>query len=337
MTALPANRRILLVNRPVGIPHPDDFAIDEVVQEPIHEGQFRVRNLFLSVDPAQRGWSNEGANYAPAVPLGSVMRALAVGRVVESRHAEFPIGSHVYGWLGWQHYAVATPADILSHFGEPAAPLSCYAGILGINGLTAHLALDRVGRPRPDDTVLVSTAAGAVGSVVGQLARARGCEVVGLTGSDDKARLCETRFGYHRAANYKTGTIDSVLNEVVAEGVDVFFDSVGGEILDAALRRMRAGGRIVQCGTASIAAWNPEPVGPRNEREVLTRRLSWGGFVIFDHVAEFGGAIAELAAGLRSGALVYDEDIRAGLDRAPDALVDLYAGHNRGKVLISLE
>jgi NADPH-dependent curcumin reductase CurA len=119
--------------------------------------------------------------------------------------------------------------------------------------------------------------------------------------------------------------------------VDVFFDSVGGEILDAALRRMRAGGRIVQCGTASIAAWNPEPVGPRNEREILTRRLSWGGFVIFDHVAEFSGAIAELAARRRSGALVYDEDIRAGLDRAPDALVDLYAGHNRGKVLISLE
>jgi NADPH-dependent curcumin reductase CurA len=337
MTALPANRRILLVSRPVGIPQPGDFAIDEAVQEPIHDGQFRIRNLFLSVDPAQRGWANEGSNYAPAVPLGSVMRALAVGRVVETAHADFPVGSHVYGWLGWQHYAVATPADILSQFTAPAAPLSCYAGILGINGLTAHLALNGIGRPRAGDTVLVSTAAGAVGSVVGQLARAQGCEVVGLTGDDDKARLCQARFGYHRADNYKTGTIDTVLDAAVPDGVDVFFDSVGGEILDATLRRMRTGGRIVQCGTASIATWNPAPVGLRNEREVLTRRLSWGGFVIFDHVAEFSGAIAELAAALRSGALAYDEDIRAGLDRAPEALVDLYAGRNRGKVLISLD
>ena len=336
MVALPANRRILLVRRPVGIPQSGDFAIDEAAQEPIRDGQFRIRNLYLSVDPAQRGWVNEGTNYAPAVPLGSVMRALAVGLVIESRHADIPIGSHVYGWLGWQHYAVATPADILSHFAEPAAPLSCYGGILGINGLTAHLALNRIGRPCRGETVLVSTAAGAVGSVVGQLAQAMGCEVAGLTGDDDKVRLCQTRFGYHRAANYKTATIDTVLDAVVPDGVDVFFDSVGGEILDAVLRRMRTGGRIVQCGTASIATWSPDPVGLRNEREVLTRRLNWGGFVIFDHVAHFPGAIAELATAVRSGALTYEEDIRAGLEQAPDALADLYAGRNSGKVLISL-
>jgi NADPH-dependent curcumin reductase CurA len=336
VATLPANRRVLLVNRPVGIPQPSDFAIKETAQSPIADGQFRVRNHFLSVDPAQRGWANEGSNYAPAVPLGSVMRALAVGEIVESRHADFPVGGHVYGWFGWQTYAAATATDVLVHFGEPAAPLSAYAGILGINGLTAHLAFNGIGRPRAGDVVLVSTAAGAVGSAVGQIARIRGCQVVGLTGDDDKALLCEARFGYHRAVNYKSAPIDAVLDAAVPDGVDVFFDSVGGEILDAVLRRMRVGGRIVQCGTASIASWDPTPVGLRNEREVLTRRLSWGGFVIFDHRSDFERTIAELAAALRSGALIHDEDIRDGLEDAPNALVDLYAGRNRGKVLIRL-
>ena len=333
--SLPAsNRRVLLAKRPVGIPQAGDFRLDEAPLEPVGDGQFRVRNIYLSVDPAQRGWANEGTNYADPIPLGGVMRALAVGVVVESRCADVPEGLHLYGWFGWQDYAVAGPEAILTRIEAVAAPLSAYAGVLGMNGLTAWLALTRVGRPEAGNTVLVSTAAGAVGSLVGQLARSSGCRVVGLTGDDAKVALCTARFGYHAAANYKLGDLAATVSALASDGIDVFFDNVGGPILDCAIRQMRVGGRIVQCGTASIANWTPPPSGPRNEREVLTRRLQWGGFVIFDHVAGFPQALAELAQRVADGSLTYEEDIQAGYEHAPNAIARLYAGENVGKSLI---
>jgi len=331
------NRRVLLVKRPTGIPQPDDFAFDEAPIGAVGEGRFLVRNLFLSVDPAQRGWASEGTNYSSPVPLGGVMRALAVGQIVESRHADFPEGSYVYGWLGWQSCAVIGPEEVLVHVTAPRLPLSAYAGILGINGLTAYLALNRIGRPEAGETVVVSTAAGAVGSIVGQLARSMGCIVVGLTGDDAKVAICRDRFGYHEALNYKAGPIETLLAEAAPTGIDVFFDNVGGTILDGALRAMRVGGRVVQCGTASIASWVPPPTGLRNEREVLTRRLSWGGFVIFDHVARFADATERLTALIESGEVRYDEEIRNGIEAAPQALLDVYAGRNRGKMLVRPE
>jgi NADPH-dependent curcumin reductase CurA len=330
------NRRILLVRRPTGVPEAGDFAMDEVPAPAPADGQFLIRNLFLSVDPAQRGWATDASNYTNTVPLGGVMRALAVGIVMESRHPEFPVGSHAYGWFGWQAFAVAGPDDVLTRFAAPEVPLSAYAGILGINGLTAWLAFHRLGRPNPGDTILVSTAAGAVGSIVGQLASAAGCRAVGLTGSDDKADLCRTRFGYDVALNYKSGTLADLLSEAAPDGFDIFFDSVGGSILDTSLRQMRIAGRVVQCGTASIATWTPPPQGLRNEREVLTRRLSWNGFVIFDHQSLFEETMAELIAMIRSGRLTYDEDIRGGIETAPQALADVYSGRNTGKTLIAL-
>ncbi|MFN3727643.1 MAG: NADP-dependent oxidoreductase [Allosphingosinicella sp.] len=330
------NRRVLLVRRPTGIPQPDDFAFDEAPVPPLGDGQFLIRNLYLSVDPAQRGWAADAANYAKPVPLGSVMRALAVGVVVESRHPRFPVGSHAYGWFDWQDFAVAEPSDVLTRFDEPEVALSAYAGVLGINGLTAWLAFHNLGRPARGDTVLVSTAAGAVGSIVGQLAQAAGCRVVGLTGGDDKAELCRSRFGYDVALNYKTGAIEALLADAAPDGLDIFFDNVGGAILDAGLRQMRVGGRVVQCGTASIPSWSPPPEGLRNEREVLTRRLAWSGFVIFDHQPLFGETMGELVAMIRDGTLVYDEDLRRGIESAPEALTDVYSGRNRGKMLIDL-
>ena len=329
-----ANRRVLLTSRPVGIPQAGHFTLDEAPLEPVGEGQFRVRNLYLSVDPAQRGWANEGTNYADPVPLGSVMRALAVGQIVESRHADFPVGLHVYGWLGWQDYAVVGPEALMTRIDHVAAPLSAYAGILGMNGLTAWLALNKIGRPREGDTVLVTTAAGAVGSAVGQLARNAGCRVVGLTGDDAKVARCTARFGYHAAANYKAGDLAELVAALVPQGTDVFFDNVSGPILDTVIRTMNVGGRIVQCGTASIANWLPAPSGLRNEREVLMRRLQWGGFVIFDHAADFAEALAHLAPMVAEGQLVHDEDIAAGFDAAPGAIARLYAGENEGKSLL---
>jgi hypothetical protein len=330
------NRRVLLVGRPAGIPLATDFAIDNAPLAPLVSGQFRVRNHYLSVDPAQRGWAADVSNYSQPVPLGSVMRALAVGRIVASRHPDFPVGTGVYGWFGWQQFATAGPADVLTRVADTGLPLSAHAGVLGINGLTAWLAFHDLGRPRGGETVLVSTAAGAVGSIVGQLAKAAGCVVVGLTGSDEKAALCLRDFGCDRAFNYRSRPLDRLLAEALPEGADIFFDNVGGEILDRALRSLRPGGRLIQCGTASIASWDPAPTGPRNEREVLTRRLTWSGFVIFDHAARFAEAAAGLVALIRAGALTYREDIRVGLDEAPGALGDVYAGRNTGKTLIDL-
>jgi NADPH-dependent curcumin reductase len=328
------NRRVILARRPSGIPLAADFHLDETPLGPINDGQFRVRNIYLSVDPAQRGWVNEGANYADPVPVGGVMRALAVGVVVESRCAAVPAGLHVYGWFGWQDYAVVGPEAIFTRIDTVAAPLSAYAGVLGMNGLTAWLALTRIGRPLAGDTVLVSTAAGAVGSLVGQFARAKGCRVVGLTGDDAKVALCTERFGYHAAANYKSADLTATVAALAPDGINLFFDNVGGPILDCVIRQMAVGGRIVQCGTASISNWTPPPNGPRNEREVLTRRLQWGGFVIFDHAQEFREALDVIAAQLGGGGLVFEEDIQHGIGNAPGAIARLYAGENSGKSLI---
>lgn len=329
-----ANRRAVLVRRPVGIPQAEDFTLDEVPLEAIGAGQFRVRIIYLSVDPAQRGWANEGTNYAEPVPLGGPMRALAVGVVVESRCASVPEGLHLYGWFGWQDYAVVGPEAIITRIEAIAAPLSAYAGVLGINGLTAWIALTRIGRPQSGDTVLVSTAAGAVGSLVGQIARSLGCRAVGLTGDDAKVVQCRQRFGYADAANYKAGDLAEAISRIAPDGVDVFFDNVGGPILDGVIRQMNTGGRIVQCGTASVANWTPPPTGPRNEREVLTRRLQWGGFVVFDHAARFPDALDELARRIAAGTLAYEEDIQHGIAHAPGAIARLYAGENTGKSLI---
>ncbi len=329
----PRNRRVLLVRRPAGVPQPEDFGIDEVAVPEPGPGEILVRNIYLSVDPAQRGWASAEANYSAPVALGGPMRALAVGVVVRSRAEGVKEGAFLYGWFGWQDYAVVAPTAIVQR-AEAAIPLSAHAGLLGINGLTAYLALTELGRPVAGDTVLVSTAGGAVGSYVGQIARNLGCRAIGLTGDDAKVAACVERYGYAGAYNYRTADWAAALADDAPKGLDVYFDNVGGPILDAALRRMAVGGRVVQCGTASIASWVPAPTGPRSEREVLTRRLVWSGFVVFDHVARFEAANAALVGWYGDGRLVYDEDIADGIEHAPGAIKALYAGENRGKKLV---
>lgn len=328
------NRMQLLTSRPTGIPAPEHFELVRAPIDPVGSGRLLVRNIYLSVDPAQRGWASDGTNYAQPVAIGTVMRALAVGIVVQSEHPDFSVGAYVYGWLGWQDYAVIEPAQILTHFAAPEIALSAYAGVLGINGLTAYLALNRIGRPRANDIVAVTTAAGAVGSVVGQLARLAGSRAVGIASSGAKVRRCVERFGYHDAFSYREADLGAAIAKHLPEGTDVLFDNVGGPLLDDLVRTMRVGGRIVQCGTASIAAWSPAPTGRRNEREILTRRLSWGGFVIFDEKDRFDEARAALLQAIKAGSLMYDEDIEDGIENAPAALQQLYSGENVGKKLI---
>lgn len=328
------NRRVLLVKRPNGVPLAEDFAIDEAAVPSPQEGQLLVRTLYLSVDPAQRGWASAASNYSTPVPLNTPMRALAVGVITASRVPGFAPGEFIYGWLGWQDYAVIAPDQIMTRIAAPILPLSAYAGIAGMNGVTAYLALKKLGQPVAGETVLVSTAAGAVGSVAGQLAHAIRCKTIGLAGQDAKVERCLARFGYDHAVNYKSQDIGEAIEKLAPEGIDVFFDNVGGTTLDTVLRHMRPAGRVIQCGTASVTQWSPPPPGLRNEREILTRRLIWSGFVIFDHLGAFQDTATKLAGMVRDGDLTYDEDIEAGIEAAPDALRRVYAGENIGKKLI---
>jgi len=324
------NRQIVLATRPAGIPLAGDFALQRAHIGKPSNGQFLVRNLYLSADPVQRGWA---ANPS-LTPLGSPMRALAVGVVLESKEVEVNEGDIVYGFFGWQDYAVAAKPDLLSHTKAPRAPVSAYAGVLGMPGVTAWLALHDLALPKPGDAILVSTAAGAVGSVVGQIARRYGAHVVGLTGSDEKVALCTERFGYDVAFNYKSVDLAATLAAARPGGFNIYFDNTGGAILDTAIRAMAKYGRIIQCGTAATASWSPPPNGLRNEREILTRVLTWSGFFIFDHVPRFGQAIDNLTDMMLAGDLAHDEEIDHGLERAPAALETVFAGKNTGKKLI---
>jgi len=329
------NRQIILTSRPIGVPQPSHFELRTSPVPPLNDGEFLVENVYLSVDPAQRGYVNEENNYAPPVPLGGVMRAMAVGRVIDSRNEGFRAGDYLYGWFGWQDYCACQPGAVLRRVDPAQAPLSAAAGVLGINGLTDHLALEDIGRPKPGETIVVTAAAGAVGSIVGQLAKLAGCRTVAVVGSDEKGRHCVAQYGYDAFVNYHDPVAES-LKRACPKGVDIFFDNVAGELADTILRQMNPFGRVIKCGTVSIPVWVPPPQGPRIDREILTRRLRIEGFIIFDHIARFEAAAAKLAGLLADGKLRYDEDIETDIAEAPRALVDVYAGRNSGKKLVRL-
>ena len=329
------NRQITLKSRPVGIPQPEHFELNTVAVPDLKDGEFLVENHYLSVDPAQRGYVNDENNYAPPVPIGAVMRAMAVGKVIASKHADVAEGQFLYGWFGWQDYCVATAASVLRRVDPAQAPLSTGAGLLGINGLTAYLALHDIGNPKPGETVLVTAAAGAVGSIVGQLAKQAGARGVAVVGSDDKGHQAVADYGYEAFINYHQ-PLEPQLKATCPNGVNVFFDNTAGPIADTVIRHMAWFGRVIQCGTMAIPSWLPVPTGPRIEREILTRRLRLEGFVIFDHLKRFDDTAAKLAAMLKAGSLRYAEDIGSDLAGAPQALVDVYAGRNTGKKLIRL-
>ena len=330
------NRQVLLKSRPEGIPDARNF---EIVTGPVPtpgEGEILVRNAFLSVEPAMRGWVSAVANYSEPVAIGAVMRSLAAGRVVESKHPDFRAGDRVTGWFGWQDYAAVPAQAVQSRFTEPDLPLSATLGVLGLNGITAYFGLLDVGQPKSGETVVVSTAAGAVGSCVGQIAKIKGCRAVGIAGGPEKVGLCREVFGYDVAIDYKHDDLDAALGVACPDGVDVYYDNTAGPISDAVLRRLRVGARVVICGTASIASWDPIPQGPRVERHLLVKRARMQGFVIFDFAARFDEARAALAEWVRSGAIRYREDILEGIDQAPGAIAGLYRGENLGKRLIRI-
>lgn len=328
------NRQVILVARPEAIPQAEHFELrDAPVPEP-GEGEVLIRNRFLSVDPAMRGWVSAAANYSEPVALGSVMRAIAVGEVVASRHPDYRVGEHVCGMFGWQEFAVSDGANIWFRHDPAMAPLSAALGVLGINGITAYFALLDVGRPKEGDTVVVSTAAGAVGSAVGQIARIEGCRTVGITSSEAKIALCREVYGYDAAISYLGGDLDARLAAACPDGVNVYFDNTAGAISDAVYRQLAIGARVVICGTASVASWDPWPEGPRVERHILVKRATMQGFLLFDHAARFAEARTQLAAWQAEGKLTWREEVLDGLERAPGAIAHLYAGGNMGKLVI---
>jgi len=332
------NRCVLLKARPVGVPGPEFF---DVVSRPVavpQDGEFLVRNAYLSVDPAMRGWVNDAPNYSPPVPVGDVMRAIAVGEVIESRHTDYAVGDRLCGTFGWQHYAVSDGSNVMRRLSAAEASSSAALGVLGLNGLTAYFGLLDLCMPQAGETVVVSTAAGAVGSCVGQIAKIKGCRTVGIAGGPDKVRRCLKEFGYDHAIDYKnTDDIAAELRAVCPGGVDVYFDNTCGPISDAVFGQLALGARITICGTASLQEWDPIPVGPRVHRQLLVARARMSGLLVHDFKDRFAEAVAQLSDWIAAGKLVSREHVLDGIEHAPAALQMLYRGENTGKLMIKLD
>ncbi len=333
---VPVNRQVILKSRPTGIPQADHF---EIVQRRVPEpgpGQLLVRNIYLSVDPAMRGWVSAVSNYSQPVAVGDVMRAYAAGRIEASRDSRFREGEYVTGQFGWQDYAAIDPPMVIRRVANRDLPLSTALGVLGMNGLTAYFGLLEVGQPKPGETVVVSTAAGAVGSCVGQIAKIRSCRAVGIAGGPEKVRLCQEEFQYDAAIDYKTGQLDADLARGAPNGVDVYFDNTSGAISDAVLTRLNVGARVIVCGTAAIASWDPWPSGPRVERHLLVKRARMQGILVFDFRARYPEALEELSRWVKNGSIRYREEIVDGIEQAPGSIASLYRGENLGKRLIRI-
>jgi len=330
------NHQVRLAARPVGAVKASDWSrAEEAVRAPA-AGEIVVKVLYLSLDPAMRGWMNDNkASYIPPVGLGEVMRALGVGRVVASNNAGFAVGDHVTGLLGAQEYAV-TDGNGLFKVDPRLAPLPVYLGTLGMPGLTGYFGLLEVGKPNAGDTVVVSGAAGAVGSVVGQVAKIKGARVVGIAGGADKCRYLVEELGFDAAIDYKRENVAAALAQHCPKGIDVFFDNVGGDILDAALTRLARGARVVICGAISQYN-NTTPVkGPANYLSLLVQRATMTGIVVADYYPRAGQAMMEMGGWIASGKLKTREDVVQGLDRFAEAFDMLFSGANQGKLVLQV-
>jgi NADPH-dependent curcumin reductase CurA len=336
MTAGP-NRQVWLRARPNGIPQAEDFGIRSAAIPPIAAGQLLIRNEFLSADPAMRGWIADQSNYWPRIEVGDTMRAFSVGTVMESLHADYRVGDKVMGIFGWQDYAAVNPPQVMRKVRESDLPLSLSLGVLGLNGLTAYFGLLDVCQPRAGETIVISTAAGAVGSAAGQIAKLKGCKVVGVTGGPDKVALCLEEFGFDAAIDYKAvDNLDEALSRACPNCIDAYFDNTSGLIHDAVMRLINVHARIAICGTASYASWSPWNVGPRPERHLLVKRATMRGFLTTDFAARYEEAIEHLAGWIRTGQLKYREQVLDSIEAAPGSIAQLYSGQNNGKLIIKL-
>jgi NADPH-dependent curcumin reductase CurA len=330
------NRRVLLAARPQGPVGDEHFTVDEQEVPDPGDGELVVRVTHVSLDPAMRGWMNDVPSYIPPVGLGEVMRAGAVGEVIASNHERFGAGDHVYGAFGVQQYAVSDGRGI-QKVDPDTAPLPTYLGALGMTGMTAYFGLLDIGRPQEGETVVVSGAAGAVGSAVGQIAKIKGCRAVGIAGGPEKCAHVVDDLGFDACIDYKNEDVRKQLSEHAPDRVDVYFDNVGNPILDTVLTRIARGARIVICG--AISQYNADRMeGPRNYMQLLVQRARMEGFVVFDFADRYAQAAQEIAGWMAEGRFKAQEDVvGAPVDQFPQVLRKLFEGDNVGKLVLEVE
>jgi NADPH-dependent curcumin reductase CurA len=329
-----ASRDVRLASRPNGLPSAENFVIGQTELPPLKKGQILVRNLYMSVDPYMRGRMNEGKSYIPPFEIGQPLSGGAVGEVIESLADTFKPGDFVTSQKGWREYFIALPEDLYA-VSNPIQPLSVYLGALGMTGMTAWAGLKLVD-VKAGDVVYISGAAGAVGSIAGQLAKLRGCRVIGSAGSDQKTALLKNDYGFDAAFNYKSAPILEQLQQAAPEGIDVYFDNVGGESLAAALAVLRVNGRIIACG--SISGYNdtkPQP-GPSNLFNITTKRLTMKGLIVGDWLNRQNEFLQEVGAYYQSGKIRHKETVVQGIEAAVDAFIGLFTGENIGKMVVKL-
>ena len=334
------NRQVRLAARPVGRPTRENWSIvDAPMPEPVPGGVL-VKTLMLSLDPAMRGWMNEGRSYIEPVGLGEVMRAGGVGRVVASSHPGFAAGDHVSGLLGVQQYCALDEAGVqragLARIDASLAPLPKWLNALGMPGMTAYFGLLDVGQPRPGETVVVSGAAGAVGQTVGQVAKIRGCRVVGIAGGPAKCDFVVGELGFDACIDYKAASVRDGLRRHCPAGVDVYFDNVGGDILDTVLTRINRKARIVICGAISQYNSTGPVKGPSNYLSLLVNRARMEGMVVFDYAPRYPEAVRDIARWMGEGRFRSREDVVEGIDAFPEALLGLFDGANFGKLVLAV-
>ncbi|WP_288038222.1 NADP-dependent oxidoreductase [Acidiphilium sp.] len=331
----PESRQFRLIRRPVGLPKRDDFEFRVEPARPPESGEVMVGVEYISLDPAMRGWMNEGKSYIKPVGLGEVMRAGAIGTVIESRAEGFAAGDVVTGPLGVQSVATLAAKDCLKV--DPSlAPKPLFISTLGMPGMTAYFGLLAVGEPKQGETVVVSAAAGAVGALVGQIAKIQGCRVVGIAGREDKCRYIVDELGFDAAIDYKTESVPDRLRETCPNGIDVYFDNVGGQILDDCLARINLRARIVICGAISQYNSTTPVRGPANYLSLLVNRARMQGMIVFDWADRYPEGMRAMAGWLKEGKLKSREDIVDGLDNFPETLLKLFTGENFGKLVLKV-
>lgn len=334
------NRQVILKSRPSGVPTPENFAMSEAPLAPLKDGEIRIRNRLFSMEPAIRGWLDDKESYFPPIAVGAPIRAPSLGVIVESRHPQYTKGEYVRGLNHWEEFSVMTESTILLAKVHPSSsvPLSYYVGVLSGSGLSAYVGLHDIGRIREGDTVVISAAVGAVGGTAGQIARLRGCRVVGLVGSEEKARVATEQLGFHAAINYRAvKDLSAAVKDACPKGVDVYFDNVGGATLDAMLLTMNVQGRIVSCGM--IAGYNQQDQPPPiyNLWEMVARQLEMKGFLLPTYGASIPAAQAQLEKWIASGELKALEHKRFGLENAGPLFCELMAGKTIGKTVLEIK
>jgi NADPH-dependent curcumin reductase CurA len=330
------NKRIVLNSRPVGAPTMDNFRFEEVENTSLADEQLLLKQVYVSVDPYLRGRMNDAESYIPPFKLNEPISSGAIAQVLESKSNEFQKGDFVLGQLNWQ-LEQAVPAKGLNKVDPALAPLSAYLGAIGMTGLTAYFGLLDIGKPKSGETVVVSGAGGAVGSIVGQIAKLHGCRVVGIAGSDKKCNYLKSELGFDEVLNYKTTTnLIADLKTACPKGVDIYFDNVGGEISDAVTRLINKFARIPLCGQIAYYNLDKPPVGPRIEGKLLTKSALMQGFIVFDFASRFPEGIKQLATWFGQGKLKYQETIVEGFENIPQAFLDLFEGKNEGKMIVKV-